>query len=1571
MHTPLRFFLVTFPTILYRPIIFLIVLVSLGFQAQGQTTFTVSNTNNSGTGSLRQAMLNVAASGSAGPFTITASAISGTINLASVLPDITKDIAFVGPGASSLTIRRSSGGNYGIFNIPNTTTVSFNGFTIADGFAEELDGGAINNQAGIVTVSNCTFRDNEARYCGGAIQNLNELTVTNSVFINNTMVGPGSIGGAIGHKGSLLQVTNSTFSNNSVGSSGGAICVYNGSATITNCLFTDNQANTAGGGIIFRADAAAIVTNCTFSGNNAGGQGNAISDVENIQLVKITNTTITGNTGNNGALGVNLNAVPPLLKNCIVAGNSANVNPDIFGPVDASSSYNVIGTGGSGDLTNGVNNNKVGVDALLSALGNYGGPRQTHALLPGSPAINAGTAVGAPTTDDRGMSRVGVTDVGSFESRGFAMALTSGNNQSATVNTAFANPLVVTVSSANSEPVAGGVVTFTGPGSGASINPTSITASIGTTTASASVTANATVGGAYGVTASANGASPARTFNLTNTIGAPTITGFTTVDNTVCVGSSITFTATIGNVTGSYNFTVTNGTSTTTGTAASTAFSQNLTASGSGNQTFTLTISDNSQSASATTNVTVNSLPVAGLTNNGPLSCTFTTVALTASGGSSYTFANGSGIVLAGSGATRSVTVAGTYSVSVANASGCVSTTTTTVTSTTATVTVANPSTTTGSQGTAFNQTFTASGGTTPRSFSLASGTLPTGLNLSTTGVLSGTPTQSGNFPITVKATDANGCSGTSATYTLVVNAVVPTINGLAATPNPACVGSPVTFRASVGNVTGSYNYTLTNGSSTSIAGTSANTSFSQQVTAAGSGTQSFTLTVSANSQTASLVTSVTVTNSPDYQPLADLYTSTGGANWTNKTGWLSGCDPCTGNGGQPWFGLTCANGRVSGIVLYNNNLVGSLPTSLSALTGLTNLQINANPQLQGTIPTGLSNLTSLTRLELDNNALTGSIPSSFTVLTNLTGISLGYNQLTGNLVNSFKGLSKLVYLEISSNPFTGSFPDLTGLANLEILNLSSTRLTGGIPTNLNTLTSLQYLGLGSNQLTGSIPASLGAMTNLRFIDFSNNQLSGCFPASLTALCGGGRDIVFSYNPGLPGGGDFDAFCSRGFGSDGFAAQASTSLAAVCVGQPVSLSANGGSGYSYSWRAPAGATLSNNTSQSVSATLTTSGVKTFTVVVSNGSSCSSTATVNVTGTDAPTAGLTNNGPLSCTLTTVTLTASGGSSYTFANGSGIVLAGSGATRSVTTGGIYSVSVANASGCVSTTTTTVTSTTATVTVANPSTTTGSQGAAFSQPFTASGGTTPYIFSLASGSLPAGLSLNANTGLVSGTPTASGSFPITVRATDVNGCSGVSATYTLVVNSSVPTITGFTTVDNTVCVGSPVTFTATIGNVTGSYNFTVTNGTSTTTGTAASTAFSQNLTASGSGNQTFTLTINDNSQSASATTNVTVNSLPVAGLTNNGPLSCATTSVTLTASGGTSFTFANGSGTLGTPGATNTLVVSSPGTYSVTVANASGCVSSTTTTVLSATGTVAVSNPGITSGTLTAAFSQSFTA
>lgn len=85
------------------------------------------------------------------------------------------------------------------------------------------------------------------------------------------------------------------------------------------------------------------------------------------------------------------------------------------------------------------------------------------------------------------------------------------------------------------------------------------------------------------------------------------------------------------------------------------------------------------------------------------------------------------------------------------------------------TITVAPPATTGGTAGLPFGETFTQSGGALPVSFTLDTGALPNGLTLDASGLLSGTPTESGVFPITVLATDANGCTGTSPTYTLTI----------------------------------------------------------------------------------------------------------------------------------------------------------------------------------------------------------------------------------------------------------------------------------------------------------------------------------------------------------------------------------------------------------------------------------------------------------------------------------------------------------------------------------------------------------------------------------------------------------------------------------------------------------------------------------------------------------------------------------------------------------------------------------------------------------------------------------
>ncbi len=159
---------------------------------------------------------------------------------------------------------------------------------------------------------------------------------------------------------------------------------------------------------------------------------------------------------------------------------------------------------------------------MLSSLGDYGGETKTHALLPDSLAIDAGDAASCPATDQRGVNR-GACDIGAFESQGFYLTISGGNNQTVMTNTTFTDPLSVTVT-ANViiEPIgSGNVITFTAPSSGASLSPTLVSSTTDSSgQAGVVVTANS-ITGTYVVTATAKNISSSVWFTLTN--GSDTI----------------------------------------------------------------------------------------------------------------------------------------------------------------------------------------------------------------------------------------------------------------------------------------------------------------------------------------------------------------------------------------------------------------------------------------------------------------------------------------------------------------------------------------------------------------------------------------------------------------------------------------------------------------------------------------------------------------------------------------------------------------------------------------------------------------------------------------------------------------------------------------------------------------------------------------------------------------------------------------------------------------------------------------------------------------------------------------
>jgi predicted outer membrane repeat protein len=332
----------------------------------------------------------------------------------------------------------------------------------------------------------------------GVTASLSGLTITGGVASN--------FGGGLYNLGSVT-FTDCTLSGNSAPQGGGLFDV--GTMNLTNCTLYDNSATFGGG--IFNAGPATLIA-CTISGNsgtNVGGFNN-YTGPNYTGTATLDDTIVASNTGPNG-----------------VASDIGGDNADAV-----TGSSDLIGTGGSGGLTNGVDGIQTGVsNPLLGALGDYGGATETIPLLPSSPAINAGNNSLLPqglNLDQRGELRiVGKLDIGAFESQGFVVNVDSGSGQEAPVGTAFSSPLIVTVRAENAvEPVAGGTMTFSAP---SNQNDASVTFSPAATVtigsngeASVTAMANAT-GGRYQVSATTTWTTSNTSFNLINQV-APKIT---------------------------------------------------------------------------------------------------------------------------------------------------------------------------------------------------------------------------------------------------------------------------------------------------------------------------------------------------------------------------------------------------------------------------------------------------------------------------------------------------------------------------------------------------------------------------------------------------------------------------------------------------------------------------------------------------------------------------------------------------------------------------------------------------------------------------------------------------------------------------------------------------------------------------------------------------------------------------------------------------------------------------------------------------------------------------------------
>lgn len=384
------------------------------------TPHVVTTTRDSGIGSLRWAIAE-AAPGETIRFALCWPATIVTTNTLV----IDKDLNIVGPRHPDwLVVMRRTGSNtppFRVFRV-DSGNVFLSGLTVRNGRALNSTG----------------TNDN----LGGGILNFGSLTVSNCVLTGNlalTENGGKGFGAGIFSTGPLTLL-DSTISDNSATYAGGGVCTFHSPQfTARGCTLSRNAAGIQGGGLNFQG-VLGWMQNCTVSGNlalnfdNLGGGGGIVNigfDNEASTLT-LDSCTVAMNSCDLGA-GIVTVALPgnlgvaTKLKDTLVAGNLGDNFATDGTPVVQSLGHNLDSDGTSG-FVNGTNGDIVGtaaspVDALIGPLQDNGGPTETHALLVGSPALDAADctdAAGNPLkVDQRGFPRqVGTAcDIGAFENQ--------------------------------------------------------------------------------------------------------------------------------------------------------------------------------------------------------------------------------------------------------------------------------------------------------------------------------------------------------------------------------------------------------------------------------------------------------------------------------------------------------------------------------------------------------------------------------------------------------------------------------------------------------------------------------------------------------------------------------------------------------------------------------------------------------------------------------------------------------------------------------------------------------------------------------------------------------------------------------------------------------------------------------------------------------------------------------------------------------------------------------------------------------------------------------------------------
>jgi hypothetical protein len=330
----------------------LMLMTMLWVSAAWADTFTVTNTKDSGAGSLRAAIKGANYSAGADEI-LFADGVSGTITLASPLPNITDPAGLSIDGGGDVTV---SGNNaVRVFAVGEGAALSLRNLTVSDGQAEQ----------------------------GG---------------------GQADQGGGIFNGGGTLTVIGSTISSNVSALSGAGIYNDGGTVEVANSTISDNRTDNDAGGIFNASGGTVEVINSTISNNTAPDIGGGI---RNFGTLKVTNSTISGNDADFAGGGIAIDEGTVEVASSIISGNNSGVEgPNCWGePADGGYNVSDDGTCGFTQATGSLPD----TDPLLDpdGLQDNGGPTKTIALQPDSPAVDlvGEGACPPPATDQRGVQR--------------------------------------------------------------------------------------------------------------------------------------------------------------------------------------------------------------------------------------------------------------------------------------------------------------------------------------------------------------------------------------------------------------------------------------------------------------------------------------------------------------------------------------------------------------------------------------------------------------------------------------------------------------------------------------------------------------------------------------------------------------------------------------------------------------------------------------------------------------------------------------------------------------------------------------------------------------------------------------------------------------------------------------------------------------------------------------------------------------------------------------------------------------------------------------------------------------